>query len=270
VTTASQRQVSAGLRARLDEHRHDPALPGLADELFAAADVIDSDNVLRSALSDSGQPQQARVGTVRGLFGKRLSELAVDTLADVAAQRWADPTSLVEALEELAAQAAFMGAENAGSLDSVEDELFAFSRAVSSSADLQLALTDPAVGPEAKAALVRSLLQGRAGAASTGVLAHAMSTLRGRRAEAVISDLIDLAAEQRGRAVAEVRVAVPLTEEQERRLTSVLKRRYGREIRLNVEIDPQVIGGLSVRVGTEVLDATVGTRIEQARRTLVG
>jgi F-type H+-transporting ATPase subunit delta len=270
VTTASQRQASAGLRARLDEHRADPALPGLPAELFAAADVIDADNVLRSALSDSGQPLPTRTGTVRSLFGGRLSELAVDTLADVASQRWPDPTALVEAIEGLAAQAAFIAAEGAGSLDDVENELFTFSRAVSTSADLQLALTDPAVGSQEKAGLVRTLLDGRAGEQSTTVLAHAMSTLRGRRADAVISDLIDLAAEQRGRSVAEVRVAVPLTDEQAGRLQAVLTRRYGRDIRLNVAVDPQVVGGVSVRVGSEVLDGTLASRIEQARRTLVG
>ena len=97
-----------------------------------------------------------------------------------------------------------------------------------------------------------------------------MSTLRGRRADAVIEDLIDLAAEQRGRSVAEVRVAQPLTEDQASRLTAALAHRYGREIRLNVAVDPAVLGGVSVRVGTEVIDATVSTRIEQARRTLVG
>ncbi len=177
---------------------------------------------------------------------------------------------MVEAVEALAAQAAFMAAENGGSLDAVEDELFAFSRAVSTSADLQLALTDPAVGMQAKAGLVRTLLDGRAGEASTQVLAHSMSTLRGRRADAVIEDLIDLAAEQRGRSVAEVRVAQPLTEDQASRLTAALAHRYGREIRLNVAVDPAVLGGVSVRVGTEVIDATVATRIEQARRTLVG
>lgn len=270
MTTASERQATAALRARLDEHRHDAQLPGLAGELFAAADLIESDTVLRTALSDAGQPKEARAGTARSLFDGRLSGLAVDTVADAVSQRWPDPRSMVEAIEDLASEASFIVAENEGSLDAVEDELFAFSRAVATSPDLQLALTDPAVGPQAKASLVRTLLEGRAGGASTQVLAHAMSTLRGRRADAVIEDLIDLAAEQRGRSVAEVRVAHPLTDEQSRRLTDALTRRYGRQIRLNVAVDPQVVGGVSVRVGTEVIDATIASRIEQARRTLVG
>lgn len=268
--TATQRQAMAGLRARLAERQDDPGLAGLVGELYSAADLIDSEPVLRSALSDAGQPSGARAGMVRSLFGERLSAPAVDTLADVATQRWEDPASLVEAIEGLAAHAAFLVADREGALDAVESDLFGFSRAVSTSADLQLALTDPSSGARAKEALVGTLLEGRAGSTSIQVLAHAMSTLRGRRADSVLEDLMGLAAEQRGRSVAEVRVAVPLADDQAQRLAAALTRRYGREIRLNVVVDPQLIGGISVRVGTEVIDATMATRIEQARRALVG
>lgn len=268
--SATQREAVAGLRERLDGHHSDPAIAGLAAELFAAADLIGSDSMLRTALSDGGQPVEARVGTLRELLGSRLSPLAVDTLADVVGQRWASADELVDAIEDLGAQASFMSAESADALSSVEDELFAFSRAVSGSADLQLALSDPATGQQAKAGLVRTLLEGRTNPITVDLLAHAMSNVRGRRAELVVEHLMSLAADQRNRAVAEVRTAVPLTDEQSQRLQAALSQRFGREVRLNVATDPQVIGGISVRVGTEVIDGTVSTRLEQARRALVG
>ena len=268
--SATQREAVAGLRERLDTHRSDPAVTGLADELFAAADLVGSDALLRTALSDGGQPAEARVGTLRELVGQRLSPLAVDTLADAVGQRWAKPDELVDAIEDLGAQAAFMSAEASDTLSAVEDELFAFSRAVSGSTDLQLALSDPATSRQAKAGLVRTLLEGRSHPITAGLLAHAMSDTRGNRADAVVEHLMTLAAEQRNRAVAEVRAAVPLTDEQAQRLQATLSQRFGRDIRLNVAVDPQVIGGISVRVGTEVIDGTVATRLEQARRALVG
>jgi F-type H+-transporting ATPase subunit delta len=268
--TGTSREHAAALRQRLDARRGDAALPGLAGELFAAADAIGGELQLRAALSDAGQPAEARVATVQALFGPRLSALAVQTLADVVALRWPDPTALVEAIEGLAAQAAFLVAEQEGHLDAVEDELFVFSRAVSGSADLQMALTDPSVGPKAKEALVASLLQDRATAWTTQVVGHAMATLRGRRADTVLEDLMALAAEQRGRAVAEVRVAHPLQPDQAERLAAVLSRLHGRAIRLNVALDPAVVGGVAVRIGTEVIDGTLANRIEQARRALVG
>jgi F-type H+-transporting ATPase subunit delta len=264
------RENAAGLRARLDERRGDPGLASLAGDLFAAADVVGGDVMLRGALADAGQRTEVRVGTVRALFGERISPLAVDVLADLVAQRWPNPTSMLEALEALGAQAAFLSAERAGTLDGVEDQLFAFSRAVSSSADLQMALTDPSVGRPAKTALVGTLLEGRAAPQTVEVLGYAMAHLRGRRADAVLEDLMGLAAEQRGRSVAEVRVARPLEPEQATRLSAALSRLHGRDIRLNVAVDPGVIGGVSVRIGNEVIDATMATRIEQARRALVG
>ena len=81
---------------------------------------------------------------------------------------------------------------------------------MSGSADLQMALTDPSVGAAQKAGLVESLLEGRAVPQASQVLSYAMGHLRGRRVDSVIEDLMDLAGEQRGRSIAEVRVARPL------------------------------------------------------------
>ena len=268
--SASSRANDSGLRARLDQRRDDPALSGLSGELFAAADVIGADPQLRSALSDSGQPAVVRQATVAALFGSRLSATAVEVLDDVVAQRWSTPIDMVESIEATAAQAAFLVSDRAGQLDALEDELFQFSQAVSGSADLQMALTDPAAGAGQKAGLVRDLLEGRSSQQSIDVLTYSMGHLRGRRADSVLEDLSDLAAEQRGRSVAEVRVARPLDDDQITRLVVALSRLNGRDVRLNVAVDPEMIGGISVRIGNEVIDATMAHRIEQARRALVG
>ena len=75
---------------------------------------------------------------------------------------------------------------------------------------------------------------------------------------------------QRQRIVAEVRVAQPLDADQERRLAEALSALKGRRVRLNVAIDPAVLGGVLVTVGDEVIDGTVASRLEQARRTMLG
>lgn len=268
--SASVRENSAGLRTRLDQRRGEPGLEALPGDLFAAADLIGRDPQLRMALSDAGQPAQSRAGLVHALFDERLSPGAVEVLADAAAQRWSSPNDLLEVTEHLAEQAAFMVAERDGTLHGVEDQLFAFSQAASGSADLQMALTDPSVGSAQKAGLVESLLDGRVVPQASQVLSYAMGHLRGRRVDSVIDGLMDLAGEQRGRSIAEVHVARPLETDQAERLTAALSRIHGRDVRLNVAVDPDVIGGISVRIGSEVIDATVATRIEQARRALVG
>ncbi len=268
--TGSTRENASALRARLDERRSDPQVGGLAADLFAAAGLIGAEPILRTALADAGQASQARVGTVRSLFDGRLSPLAVEMLADVVAQRWSDPGAMVDTIESLGAQAAFIGAEQQGALGRVEDELFELSTVLEESAQLQLALTDPALDARAKAALVRSLLADRAAPQTTEVAAHTLANLRGQRATAALEGLIELAAEQSGRSVAQVRVARPLAADQAERLAGALSRLHGRKIRLNVSVDPAAVGGISVRIGDEVLDGTLATRIEQARRALAG
>lgn len=268
--SGSTRESAAGLRKRLDARRDDPGLPALPGELFAVADVLGRDPKLRSALADGGQPAEARVALARGLFGAQVSELTTEVVADVVDQKWPMPRDLVDAVEGLAAQAAFINATRAGESDQVEAELFTFSQAVDASADLQMALTDPAVAPAQKANLIASLLRGRMSSDTEQVLGYMMSHLRGRRVSSVLDGLMELAAEQQNRSVAEVRVARPLDPEQAVRLAAALSRLHGRDVRLNVALDPDVIGGIAVRIGDEVTDATVASRLEQARRALVG
>ena len=93
---------------------------------------------------------------------------------------------------------------------------------------------------------------------------------RGRSLEAGLEEFGRLVAEQRQRLVAVVRSAVPLTEEQKQRLAAWLRATYGRDVHLNVEVDPEVIGGFSVRIGDEVIDTTIVGRIEEVRRRLAG
>ena len=78
------------------------------------------------------------------------------------------------------------------------------------------------------------------------------------------------ASRRRGQSVARVTTAVALTPAQEERLAGVLSRLYGRTIGLQVTVDPDVLGGLVVQVGDEVIDGSVAHRLEAARRRLAG
>ena len=78
-----------------------------------------------------------------------------------------------------------------------------------------------------------------------------------------------LAARQQ-RSVAEVTVAQPMSPEQQDRLTAALSASYGRELVLNVHVDPEVVGGVRVQVGDEVMNSTISDRLADARRRLAG
>lgn len=254
----------------LDARRSSMGFDSLASELFAVADLLGREAGLRSALADSGKPLAARQGLVRDVLSGRVGELAIAVVSDVVAERWSDEDDLVMAIEQLADQVVFTVAEANGTLDATEEELFRFGRAVDSAPELQMALTDPAQSASTKAAIVADLLRERSTAATAQVLEYTVGHLHGERIDAAIDRLCDLAAKQRDRVVAEVKVAAPLTPEQAERLTSVLSRMKGRNVRLNVAVDPSVLGGVHVTVGDDVIDGTIATRMEQAGRVVLG
>lgn len=266
----SSRESLAACSAALDARREAAGFGGLAGELYAVAAVLDDNPALRSTLADSGQLSSVRQALVRDVFAGKVSDVALEVLADAVDRRWSEDIDIVLAIEQLAAQAAFTVAEAEGSLDATEEEIFRFGRAVDASAALQMALNDPAQGPAVKAAIVGDLLANRSTAATRQVLEATVGRLHGQRLDVAIDTLCELAARQRDRVVAEIRVAQPLTEEQARRLAAALTSLKGRTVRLNVAVDPSVMGGVHVTIGDEVIDGTVASRLEQARRAVLG
>lgn len=266
----SSRGSLATCREGLEARRNADGFDQLSRELYSVAGLLTTEPQLRSVLADSGQPLSVRESLVRQVLGGRVADLTIDVVVLVTSQRWAEDLDLVLALEQLAAESAFMVADADGTLDATEEELFRFGRAVDASPELQMTLTAPSQTAATKAKVVADLLAGRSTAATREVLEYSVGHLHGRRIDAVIDELCDLAAQQRERVVAEVRVAAPIDDDQRRRLAEVLTKLKGRPVRLNVAVDPAVIGGAHVRIGDEVIDGTVASRLENASRAILG
>jgi F-type H+-transporting ATPase subunit delta len=163
------------------------------------------------------------------------------------------------------AQALFQVARAEGVLEQVEDELFRFARTLEREPRLREALTDIALPPEHRARMVEELLGSKASPHTVNILKFVVEQGRARELTSIVDSLVALAAEARKRDVAEVRSAVPLDEEQRRRLAEAIGRATGKEVDLKVLVDPSVIGGLLVRVGDQVFDGTVRRRLQLAR-----
>jgi F-type H+-transporting ATPase subunit delta len=93
---------------------------------------------------------------------------------------------------------------------------------------------------------------------------------RGRSFAASMRAYQVAAAARRNASIATVRVAADLTEEERTRLSDLLGRQYGREIQLNVIVDPSVVGGVRIDIGDEVIDGTIAARLDEARRRISG
>jgi F-type H+-transporting ATPase subunit delta len=249
----------------------DPAVSwSVSEGLYAVAALLDREPSLRRAFTDPASSGQARTELADRLLGGQLAAEPLAVFRGVVEARWAGPQDLRAAVEVLAAQAAMHAAEADGSLDDVEDELFRFARLLEREPALRAALTDPGLPNDRKSALVRDLLGTRARPITTRLVDLAVTRPREGSLESALEELSALAAQRRSRYVARVRVASPLDAAQERRLASSLARMYGRQVQLQVDVDPEVLGGVEVRVGDEVVDGTVRHNLDAARRRLAG
>ena len=260
----------AELEQRLEPLSAEPATAaGLGNELFAVAGVLASQPALRRALSDQSRPASARSALANTVLAGKVSDDAAGLVAAAAAARWSAAGDLTDAVEQLAVQAVVAAAEAHGHLDDLEDELFRFGRIVASTPELRIALTNPFVSAEAKRELLSSLLEGRVTEESLRLVTEAAVSPLGRSLDVSLEEYARIAAHRRERLVAEVHVAVPLTDDQRIRLASALSAAYGHQVHLNVVIDPKVAGGMTVRIGDELVDGSVATRLATARRRLV-
>jgi F-type H+-transporting ATPase subunit delta len=246
------------------------ALLSLADELFAVAQLLDGQPSLRRALSDPSTRPDDRAGLARRLLSGKVSAGALQVVETVARQRWSRSSDLVEAAETLAIEAALDAADSRGELDAVEDELFRFGRIVAGDDDLARILGDRSAPREGKTALLDRLLQGKVSPVTERLVRNSLTSSHVHNAENEVERLSTLAARRRGRSVAHVVSALPLTAAQEQRLVAVLERLYGRTMGLQVQVDPAVLGGLVIRVEDEVIDGSIAHRLEAAGRRLAG
>jgi F-type H+-transporting ATPase subunit delta len=166
------------------------------------------------------------------------------------------------------AQGIFEIAKAEGSLETVENELFQFSQLFQGNEQLREKLTDQSLPVEKRQAIVEDLLGQRASHLTVNVISFVVGAGRARELPEIVNRLVQRAAAARQREVAEVRTALPLDDEQRRRLTEALHRATGKQIELKVIVDPSVIGGVVARVGDTVIDGTIRRRLEQLRESL--
>lgn len=244
------------------------ALLTLSDELFAVVRILQAQPALRRALADSSSGEQAGPALVTSLFAAKIGEPTATVLQSAVSARWSSPGEFASGLERLAVQAGFLAAEADNALDAVEDELFRFGRIVAGRPSLQGALSDPGASDEQRTALIDALVGGKVHRATQQLLAASLTGLRARRAEQTVAELSDLAALRRQRSIAQVTTPVALSSAQEKRLVAGLSRIYDQQISLHISLDPELIGGLVIRVGDEIIDGSTRSRLAAARQRL--
>lgn len=276
MTTASgaaSRESLATANASLDEliDRSSAAdLGRLADELAAVVDLLDRQVGVRRALADPSAEPDRREALLEQLLGRRVDARTVTLLRPLVRDRWSASADLTDAVEALGRRAALGVSERDGTLDDVEDQLFRFGRILAGEPQLRQALEERSADPGRRLGLLDRLVGDQVDPTSRRLLHQAVSAPRGRSLERAVTELVELAAARRERYVAYVTAPGPLTEQQESRLSGALARIYGRPVSLRIAVDPDLLGGLVVRVNDEVIDGSVASRLSGLRHRLAG
>ncbi|MDQ0731715.1 F0F1 ATP synthase subunit delta [Arthrobacter sp. B1I2] len=271
----SSESLAAGL-AELEAKLPTASLQ-LAKELFGILGMVDSSAGLRRALTDPSRNGDEKSALVRQLVGGKVSADAAEIAGGLASSRWATARDVGDALETLAATVVISVAENKSAvsasgitgLEELENDLFSFNQAVASSHEVQRALSEPQASASAKAALAEKLVPAASEEAKV-LIRQAVTQPRGIKPTRLVQRFAELAAKRQQRWIATVSVTRPLTQTQLERLQAALNALYGRELKVNINVDPALIGGIRVQVGDEVLDASVLTRLGQLQRQLAG
>jgi F-type H+-transporting ATPase subunit delta len=236
------------------------------EQLLDASLVVAGSPQLRSALADDTAEASNRSGIVDAVFGA-YTPVAKVVLDALVIERWSSAADLVAGIEELGIRAI---AESAPKTVSIDRELFAFSLAVNSNAELELALGSKLGSTEGRVSLVRSLLGGKASEQTVSIVSSLIAQPRGRRVGELLRYGANIVADQAGVAIATITVASSLSKPQLARLEKALSAQYDKEIRINEVVDERVLGGMRVQIGDEVIDGTVSSRISNLRLQLAG
>ena len=240
----------------------------MADDLVSVVKLLRREAALARHLADPSLDSAPKVQLVERLLSGKVSDAALDVLRTAVSQRWSSTSDLIRGIQHIARLALLVRAERDDQIDDVEDQLFRFSRIIDSEPQLITLLSDYTTPLDGRVALVTTVLHGRANKNSADLLRQTIELLHGERADAAVRELANLAVSRRGEVVAHVGAAAELSDAQHDRLTELLSRVYGHPVSLQLEVNPELLGGLTIAVGDEVIDGSLASKLAAAETHL--
>ena len=258
--------------------RFDALAPGLGNDDLSrlSAEVVEVDKlllrepILARHLTEASGSAGAKRELLDRLFGDQVGEPTLEILRSAVSVRWSATQDFIDSLENISRLSLLALAERENQADEVAEQLFRFGRVLESQPRLIALLGDYHEPPAGRVALLRSVLDGASGTnpIAVALLAQTVELLHGQRADDAVEDLAQLAVARQGEIVAQVSAAADLSLEQRRRLTDVLTRIYRHPVSIHLTVDPELLGGLAVAVGDDVIDGTLAARLAEAATKL--
>ena len=247
------------------------ALSTVSAELVSVAKMLEREMVVTRYLTVPAEDAAPRVRLLERLVSGEVADPTLDVLRAAVSERWSANADLVDAIEHVSRQALLEVAEREDQVDEVEEQLFRFSRILDAQPRLGILLGDYSAPAEGRIALLSKVLDSSSGSVNKiaiALLSQTVELLRGEPAEEAMKFLAEVAVARRGEVVAQVNAAAELSDAQRTRLTEVLSRIYGHPVTVQLEIDPELLGGLLISVGDEVVDGTLSSRLAAAEAQL--
>ncbi len=287
--------VLQGYAAAILEHAGADALSGLAGDLEAIEQLVNANATLRAALTDTTVRGPARRAVMLDLLEGKVSEPArrlaafacsVVRAPDVpAAVTWVaarvrhaaegqeyveTPLSLLQSRQRVGGYATAIDEDlSPAELESLEDDLFRFSRIVASTPALRAALVDRDLAVEARQGLVSQLLEGKVQPSTAALVRYVVAGGRSRDIVGTLDWLVEQTAQARGWRIARVRSAAPIEDAQRTTLSDSLTGLAGAPVELQVIIDEALLSGAVIQIGDLQVDASARGRIDALREHLM-
>ncbi len=238
-----------------------------ADELFAVVDLLEVQPPLRRALSDPSAGAVDRRALAGRVFGGRISATALAIVTEASGQPWPGGHTMIEAIERQGVRGLLRVAREQGVLERVQEELHQFATIIEGNPELADALRNRGRSLTDRRALIARLIGGKT-SPITERLASRAAAARARTVPLTLASYLGLSAELESEQIAHVTVARPLDDTRLARLRRALEAQVGGKVFLQIEVDPEVLGGMNVALGPEVFESTVAGRLNEARRLL--
>lgn len=265
ISARAARQKFASRLRELDGHAEDTG-----KQLFDLCALLDDDPRLVALLTDASRSEADRQGLVENMLkGTGATDLAVDALKDLACRPWSKLRNVSDTLEDMGVECVLYAADEDGTTGEVATELAQIRSSVLSYPIVRNNLSDTAASPDERLAFWNQLFADVPMNPHASLLArHATQMLRRRRYADNLSWMIDVIARHMGKTMVVAVTAVPLKSEQVSRLTATYEAKLGTPVHINQVVDPRVIGGIRIEVGSEVTDKTVAAQLKHLKHLM--
>ncbi len=166
------------------------------------------------------------------------------------------------------AQALYQDAVQNNCVERVDEDVLMIQESIEGSPELNRFFLDPILRADKKNQVIDALFQGKVHDTTHALLKLLVSKGRENLFSQVASTYLGMRDEQQGIVEAEVKAALPLSAEDEKKIASGVEKLTGKKVRLKSAVDPSILGGLIIRVGDTVYDGSVLHQLSTLRGRL--